>query len=95
MLVPKRELVFVCATNVMSQIKSHGILTVQFEYHFSAQNGLTTTMHDDDDDDDGDNFYPRHLKLWNGVFQTMDFSTELKKISCRMHFNNIMSQASS
>ena len=28
-----------CGTNVTSQIKSHGILTVRFKYHFLGQNG--------------------------------------------------------
>ena len=33
----------VCGTNVTSQIKSRGILTARFEYHFLGQNGPTSS----------------------------------------------------
>ena len=35
----------VCGTNVSSQIKSCGILTTRFEYHFLRQNGSTSSAH--------------------------------------------------
>ena len=79
-LVPIHEFFFVCGTNVTSQIKSHGILTARFEYHFSGQNGPTLNARKID------NFYPRHLKLRDRVFQTMNFSTVPKKNSCHMHY---------
>ena len=71
----------VCGTNVTSQIKSHGILTARFEYHFLGQNGSTSSAHKIF------RFNPKHLKLRNHVFQTIYFSTVPKKISCHMHFN--------
>ena len=63
----------VCGTNVMSQIKSSGILTARFEYHFLGQNGSTSSAHKIF------RFNPKHLKLRNRVFQTIYFSTVSKK----------------
>ena len=55
----------VCGTNVTSQIKSRGILTTRFEYHFLGQNGSTSSAHKIF------RFKPKHLKLRNRVFQTI------------------------
>ena len=71
----------VCGTNVTSQIKSRGILTARFEYHFLGQNGSTSSAHKIF------RFNPKHLKLRNRVFQTIYFSTVPTKNSCHMHFN--------
>ena len=73
----------VCGTNVMSQIKSRGILTARFEYHFLGQNGSTSGAHKIF------LFNPKHLKLRNRIFQTICFSIVPKKISCHMHFKKI------
>ena len=35
----------VCGTNLTSQIKSRGILTARFKYHFWGQNGSTSSAH--------------------------------------------------
>ena len=70
----------VCGTNVTSQIKSRGILTARFEYHFLGQNGSTSSAHKIF------RFNPKNLKLRNRVFQTIYFSTVPKKNSCHMHF---------
>ena len=72
----------VCGTNVTSQIKSRGILTARFEYHFLGQNGSTSSAHNIF------RFNPRHLKLRNRVFQTTYFSTVPKKNLCHMHFKS-------
>ena len=69
----------VCGTNVTSQIKSRGILTARFEYHFLGQNGSTSRAHKIF------RFNPKHLKLRNRVFQTIYFSTVPKTNSCHMH----------
>ena len=63
----------ICGTNVTSQIKSRGILTARFEYHFLGQNGSTSSAHKIF------RFNPKHLKLRNRVFQTIYFSTVPKK----------------
>ena len=55
----------VCGTNVTSQIKSRGILTARFEYHFLGQNCSTSSAHKIF------RFNPKHLKLRNRVFQTI------------------------
>ena len=68
----------VCGTNVTSQIKSRGILTARFEYHFLGQNGSTSSAHKIF------RYNPKHLKLRNCVFQTIYFSTVLNR---HMHFN--------
>ena len=73
----------VCGTNVTSQIKSRGILTARFEYHFLGQNGSTSSA------DKIFRFNPKHLKRRNRVFQTIYFSTVPKKNLCHMHFNVI------
>ena len=59
----------VCGTNVTSQIKSRGILTARFEYHFLGQNGSTSSGHKIF------RFNPKNIKLRNSVFQTIYFST--------------------
>ena len=59
----------VCGPNVASQIKSRGILTARFEYHFLGQNGSTSSAHKIF------HFNPKHLELRNRVFQTIYFST--------------------
>ena len=65
-----------------SQIKSRGILTARFEYHFLGQNGPTSSAHKIF------RFNPKHLKLRNRVFQTIYFSTVPKNNSCHMHFKH-------
>ena len=55
----------VCGTNMTSQIKSRGILTARFEYHFLGQNCSTSSAHKIF------RFNPKHLKLRNRVFQTI------------------------
>ena len=70
----------VCGTNVTSQIKSRGIWTARFEYHFLGQNGSTSSAHKIF------HFNPKHLKLRNRVFQRIYFTTVPKKNSCHMHF---------
>ena len=70
----------VCGTKVTSQINSRGILTARFEYHFLEQNGSTSIAHKIF------RYNPKNLKLRNRVFQTIYFSTVLKKKSCHMHF---------
>ena len=72
----------VCGTQVTSQIKSRGILTARFEYHFLGQNGSTSSAHKIF------HFNPKHLKLRNRVFQTIFNRTDRKKNSCHMHFKN-------
>ena len=62
----------VCGTNVTSQIKSRGILTARFEYHFLGQNGSTSSAHKIF------RFNPKHLKLRNLVFQTIYFSCHMQ-----------------
>ena len=73
----------VCGTNVTSQIKSHGILTMRFEFHFLGQNGSTSSAHKIF------RFNPKQPKLRNRVFQTIYFSTVPKKISCHIHFKGL------
>ena len=73
----------VCGTNVTSQIKSRGILTARFEYHFLGQNGSTSSA------DKIFRFNPKHLKLRNRVFQTIYFSTVPKKIRVICTLNSI------
>ena len=58
----------VCGTKVTSQIKSCGILTARFEYHFLGQNGSTSSAHK------VFCFNPKHLKLRNRVFQAIYLS---------------------
>ena len=49
-------------------------------YHFWAQNGTTLKACKIV------NFNPKHLKLWNRVFQTVYFKNMWKKISLHRHF---------
>ena len=66
----------VFGTNVTSQIKSRGILTARFEYHFLGQKGSTSSAHKIF------RFNPKNLKLLNRVFQTIFFNrTENKFVS--------------
>ena len=70
-----------CGTNVMSQIKSRGILTAQVEFLFLGQNGSTSSTHKIF------RLNPKHLKLRNRVLQTIYFSTIPKKNLSHIPFN--------
>ena len=61
-----------CGTQMTSAALARGILAAQFEYHFWGQNGTTLKACKIV------NFNPKHLKLWNNVFQSI-FQKYVKK----------------
>ena len=63
------------------------ILAAQFEDHFSGQNSITLNACNIA------NFYPKRLKLRNGVFQRWKFITALKEFLVHMHFKEHLNGA--
>ena len=59
----------VCGTNVTSQIKSRGILTARFEYHFWEKIAQLQAVIK------SSALIQKNIKLRNSVFQTIYFST--------------------